>query len=80
MVAWQRTWNLRVSPEGMTTVAYFIGLKAASRGDYDKALPWMLAAADGDPMYPPRAWALETLSRWNAAKMTWKEIAAAGLL
>ena len=67
-------------PAGKTTVAYFIGLKAASRGDYDKALPWLLAAADGEPMNPPRAWAIETLARWSRAKMTWKEIAASGLL
>jgi len=67
-------------PQGRTVAAYFVGLKAASRGEYDKALPWFLAAAQGEETSPPRAWAIETLARWNAAKMSWKEIARAGLL
>jgi tetratricopeptide (TPR) repeat protein len=67
-------------PEGRAVAAYFVGLKAAAGGDYDKALPWLIAASAGAPTNPPRAWALETLSRWNNARMSWSEIRRAGIL
>lgn len=67
-------------PQGRAVVAYFVGLEAASRGDYDKALPWLLAAADGEEMNPPRVWAIETLVKWNAAQKSWPEIERSGLL
>jgi len=67
-------------PEGRAIAAYFVGLKAASAGDYDKALPWLIAASAGAPANPPRAWALETLSRWSNARMSWSEIRRAGIL
>lgn len=66
--------------DGRVTAAYFVGLKSAAEGDYDKALPWLIAASEGRETNPPRAWAVGMLWRWAQANQSWKEIAASGTL
>jgi|GEM_PF-4983711 len=66
--AWGNDASDRVS------VLYAIGLKSAAAGDYDRALPYFLAARHGAFDTPPQAWAVEALNRWNHERGTWREI------
>ena len=61
------------SRETRSTIEYFIGLKAAADGDYDRALPFLLAAARGSFDEPPPAWATTLLYRWSQAG-TWSDV------
>jgi hypothetical protein len=65
--------TVAASRETRSTIEYFIGLKAAADGDYDRALPFVLAAARGSYNEPPPAWAATLLSRWAHAGK-WAEV------
>jgi hypothetical protein len=66
--------------DSKVTAAYFVALKAASRGDYDKALPWLIYASEGRETNAPRAWAMAMLWRWAGASKPWTEIKRSGVL
>jgi len=58
------------------TANYFIALKHAAAGDYDHALPRLMAAAFGPPKYPPQYWAQALLWKWTNGHATWHQIVA----
>jgi hypothetical protein len=55
-------------------VYYFIAFKSASSGDYDRALPFALAAAVGPASFNPQAWAMSLLDRWTVARLRWDDV------
>jgi hypothetical protein len=63
------------SPVGRYSVEYFIGLKSASAGDYDRALRAVLAATYATYGSPPQAWADGMLRTWGDQHGTWPEVA-----
>jgi tetratricopeptide (TPR) repeat protein len=63
------------SPIGRYSVEYFIGLKSASAGDYDRALRAILAATYATYGSPPQAWADGMLRTWGDQHGTWPEVA-----
>ena len=63
------------SPIGRYSVEYFIGLKSASVGDYDRALRAILAATYATYGSPPQAWADGMLRTWSDQHGTWPEVA-----
>lgn len=65
---------------GKSTLAYFVGLKRASAHDYDGALPWLLAAAEGPANIPPTAWAIEMLHRFSNGNVSWADVKSKGML
>jgi len=60
--------------EWRSTVAYFVGLRAAEAGDYDRALPLMLMAAQGPKGHPPTIWAASLLYKWDSVHATWDDV------
>jgi tetratricopeptide (TPR) repeat protein len=58
---------------GRCAVQYYISLKAAARGDYPTALPWMVAAADGPAGSVPQLLALTMLGKWSSGGLSWAE-------
>jgi hypothetical protein len=63
------------APIGRYSVEYFIGLKSASAGDYDRALRAMLAATYATNGSPPQAWADAMMRTWGDQHGTWPEVA-----
>jgi len=55
-------------------VHYFTGAKLAASGEYDRALPHLLAAAEWKIPYPPQAWAASLLTRWISANAKWDDV------
>ncbi len=62
------------SPVDRACVEYFIGLKSASVGDYDRALRGILAATSGPYGSPPQVWADVMLRTWGDQHGTWPEV------
>lgn len=60
--------------EWRSTVAYFVGLRAAEAGDYDRALPLLLMAAQGPKGHPPTICAASLLYKWDSVHATWDEV------
>jgi hypothetical protein len=67
--------TVAASHETRSTIEYFIGLKAAADGDYDRALAFLLAAARGSYAEPPPVWAATLLYRWSQ-QGRWSEVRA----
>lgn len=68
------------SPGQRCTVEFFIGLKSASMGDYDRALRAVLAASCGAFRSVPQDWADGLLVKWDEQHLTWSEVAQHGVL
>ena len=67
-------------PSGQTIAAYMVALKSASAGDYDRALPYMIAARYGTAGTPPQLWAVGRLNDWGTRRMRWRDLAAKRIL
>ncbi|HSY47597.1 MAG TPA: hypothetical protein VLC46_02175 [Thermoanaerobaculia bacterium] len=63
------------SLDGRCNVEYFIGLKSASEGNYDRALRAIVAATYGPYGSVPQVWAENLLGTWNNQRGTWPEVA-----
>jgi hypothetical protein len=63
-------------PDWRCSVEYFVALKKSSMGDYEGALPLILAAAQGPKGLPPQAWAVMLLDRWSSANARWDQVKA----
>jgi len=68
------------SPDWRISVFYIVGLKKAAGGDYDRAVPFLLAACEYRFGHPPQAWAETMLRRWSLANASWEEIKKRRLL
>ncbi|MGZ5492356.1 MAG: hypothetical protein ACXW3E_02090 [Thermoanaerobaculia bacterium] len=59
---------------------YFLALRNAADGQYDKALGQFLAAGEGPANYATTSWAISQLYMWRATQRTWSDIKKERLL
>jgi len=59
---------------------YFLALRNAADGQYDKALGQFLAAGEGPANYATTSWAISQLYMWRAKQRTWSDIKKERLL
>lgn len=64
------------TPENRADALYSLGLRAVAEGDYDRALGYFLAAAEGPANYPPASWAISQLYIWRAKQRSWQDLPA----
>jgi tetratricopeptide (TPR) repeat protein len=55
-------------------IPYVIGVRSAADGDYDKALPWLLAATFGADRSLPSRGAIALLQTWTDSNTSWTDI------
>lgn len=65
------------TPETRAEALYYLGVRAVADGDYDRALGYFLAAAEGPANYPPASWAISQLYIWRAQQRSWQDLPAA---
>jgi tetratricopeptide (TPR) repeat protein len=63
-----------VDAEWTCTVDYFVGVKLAAADDYDRALSFLIGAADGPATNPPEIWAVGLLYKWLNTPGRWEQV------
>src|SRR6185503_15120143 len=62
------------SPDARAFAAYFLGVRTAADGNYDRALPWILAATLSSDAGTPVHGGIDLLRLWCDAKMSWNAV------
>lgn len=73
--------RLATIPKGRSILDFVIGLQLAADGNYDAALPHILAASQRSrELSVPQALAIDLLMRWSNASAPWPEVARRRIL